>query len=116
MAKSAVHEALERLRQRSRGVDLYSYAELEEGKRMLSSTEKTLEQKVIDGELKGLFETAVDSLPELYRTVLVVRDCSENSMFANTIGIRFMTANTLMDKIPVLNRRLKSEGCFASAN
>jgi len=50
LTKIAVHEALARLRQRSRFVDVESFAESEKGNQMLRSTEGSPEQMALNHE------------------------------------------------------------------
>ena len=75
LTKIAVHEAFARLRQRKRLVDLDTIAESPGGQEhMMVSRERDPEQKLLDRELKGLLETAIDALPEIYRSVFVLRE------------------------------------------
>jgi RNA polymerase sigma-70 factor, ECF subfamily len=107
LTKIAVHEALASLRRRSRFVDFDSFAESEKGKRMLSSLERTPEQRVLNNELRNLLETAVDTLPEHYRSVLVLRDVegldtAETSeclaISEETVKVRLHRARAMMRK------------------
>ena len=107
LTKIAVNEALGRLKRRSRFVDLDSLAESEKGKRMLTSVERTPEQKVLNSELKNLLENAVESLPERYRSVLVMRDVEEMdtaetseclAISEETVKVRLHRARALMRK------------------
>lgn len=73
LTRIAVHEALGRLRRRARFEDLDSMVE-SEGDRMMVSNEPSPEQQASTSELNTLLETAVLTLPQNYRTVLVMRD------------------------------------------
>ncbi len=107
LTKIAVHEALSRLRRRGRFVDLDSLTESERGKAMLISDERTPEQKVLNSELINLLETAVENLPEAYRSVLIMRDVegmdtSETSeclgISEENVKVRLHRAHSLMRK------------------
>ena len=74
LTKIAVYEALARLRRAKRFVDIDSISESSgEHERMLSP-ERSPEQTVFNRELKTVLETAIDSLPEIYRSVFVLRE------------------------------------------
>ncbi len=80
LTKIAVHEALARLRRRSRFVEIDSTPESKRDN-MSSFTSKTRdpEQQVLDRELNEVLEAAVDVLPEIYRSVFMLRDVEEMS-------------------------------------
>src|ERR1700751_1761237 len=72
LTKIAVHEALARVRWRSRFVDIDSTPK-SEGDRMSIFTSRTRdpEQQALAQELKAVLEAAVDALPENYRSVFM---------------------------------------------
>jgi len=107
LTKIAIHEALRRLRSRARFVGIDSLAESEKGSRMLISKEHTPEQIALNNELKNLLESAVERLPESYRSVLVLRDVegmdtAETSecldISEETVKVRLHRARAMMRK------------------
>ncbi len=107
LTRIAVHEALARLRRRSRFVDLDSLAESERGKRMLSSAERSPEQNLLNGELRNLLEHAVDSLPERYRSVLVMRDVEglDTAETSECLGISEESVKTRLHRARSMMRK-----------
>ncbi len=107
LTKIAVYEALARLRRRSRFIDFDTFAESEKGKRMLSSAERTPEQKTLDNELKNLLERAVEELPEHYRSVLVLRDVEglDTAETAECLSISVETVKTRLHRARALMRK-----------
>ncbi len=107
LTKIAVYEALARLRRRSRFIDFDTYTESEKGKRMLSSAERTPEQKTLDNELKNLLERAVEELPEHYRSVLVLRDVEglDTAETAECLSISEETVKTRLHRARALMRK-----------
>jgi RNA polymerase sigma-70 factor, ECF subfamily len=77
LTRIAINEALSRLRQRRRMVDLDSLPETIKGESMLTSTEKSPEQKALNSELKSLLESEIERLPASYRSVLILRDVED---------------------------------------
>lgn len=75
LTRIAVHEALARVRKRSRLQSLDS-SEASNGDLMkfATSSERSPEQGSYDRELSGVIETAVLALPEEYRLVFMLRD------------------------------------------
>ncbi len=73
LTKIAVHEPLARVRRRSRfvGIELAPKS-WREG--MGVSKTPDPEQQLLTGELKAVLEAAVDSLPETYRSVFMLRE------------------------------------------
>jgi RNA polymerase sigma-70 factor (ECF subfamily) len=67
LTKIAVHEALHRLRKRSRSGDLESIMAT------ATSDAPNPEREAYDHELRGALERAIDRLPDTYRSVFVLR-------------------------------------------
>jgi RNA polymerase sigma-70 factor, ECF subfamily len=107
LTKIAVHEAFSRLRRRLRFVDFESFAESGRGKTMLISADRTPEQKALDCELKNLLESAVERLPEHYRSVLVMRDVEEmdTSETSECLGISEETVKIRLHRARALMRK-----------
>ena len=78
LIRIAVHEALARLRQRGR-LTQFDEASPEADTNMLYSTSESPEQYTAKAELGSLLEEAVLSLPEQFRTVVMLRDIEEMS-------------------------------------
>lgn len=75
LTRIAVHEALKRLRRRGRLADLDVVEAADEDALAVGS--RTPEDDASGGELRALLEEAIDSLPESYRVVFVMRDVEE---------------------------------------
>ncbi len=75
LTRIAVHEALKRLRRQGRLADLDVVEAADED--ALSAGPRTPEDDASGGELRALLEDAIDSLPESYRVVFVMRDVEE---------------------------------------
>jgi RNA polymerase sigma-70 factor (ECF subfamily) len=76
LTKIAVHEALGRLRKRGHLEELEAMAP-NEAENILVSVSDSPEQQASNAEVGHLLETAILSLPEGYRTVLMMRDIEE---------------------------------------
>jgi RNA polymerase sigma-70 factor, ECF subfamily len=74
LTKIAVHEALARLRRRARVVRLDGAPEEEDSVEMLKSPERGPEDRASQGELSALLDAALESLPESYRLIFVMRE------------------------------------------
>lgn len=75
LIRIAVNEALQRLRQRHRVVALAEEPAIpEEGMKLLERNEPNPEQRAFGRELGRLLEVTVDELPDLYRTVFMLRE------------------------------------------
>ncbi len=78
LTRIAVHEALARAQKRNRVQELDAMLpQIEES--VLVSGGPSPEQEASTGELTGLLEEGVLALPEMYRTVLIMRDIEEMS-------------------------------------
>lgn len=69
LTKIAVHEAYARLRSRQRTSGFDDYME-----ELMTASGRTPEERTFDSEMHSLLEVAVDSLPDDYRSVFVIRD------------------------------------------
>jgi RNA polymerase sigma-70 factor (ECF subfamily) len=74
LTRIAVNEALARVRKRGRFVAVDPKAQDEEPMNELSSDDSNPERWAASRELGGLLESAIDRLPESYRTVFVLRE------------------------------------------
>lgn len=74
LTKIAVHESLARVRLRRRLVGIDSFTESDEVNTMFASGAPSPAQEALTETLRVVLEAAVDSLPEIYRSVFVLRD------------------------------------------
>jgi RNA polymerase sigma-70 factor (ECF subfamily) len=75
LTKIAVYEALARARRRSRDRAPAPFAESgEDAMNTLPSSDPDPEQQALHGELRALLESAIESLPQTYRPVLILRE------------------------------------------
>jgi RNA polymerase sigma-70 factor, ECF subfamily len=102
LTKIAVHEASNRLRRRTRHTTIDS-ALLEESK--LSPTSQTPEHHRLAEETRVILESAIDHLPDAYRSVFVMRSIEEMStsdtaqclaLSEETVKIRLMRARRML--------------------
>ena len=80
LTRIAVHEALSRQRRENRYQELEPMSE-SDGDPMdgFASMALTPEEQASNSEIRGLLEKAVETLPDAYRTVFVLRDIEEMS-------------------------------------
>jgi RNA polymerase sigma-70 factor (ECF subfamily) len=83
LTRIAVHEALARARRGRRLVQIEDLSPRKEDS--MTSTERGPEQQAIQRNLQTLLETAIDALPESFRSVLVLREV-EGLSTAETAG------------------------------
>jgi RNA polymerase sigma-70 factor (ECF subfamily) len=78
LSRIAVHEALARRRRRGRYEEMKPMSE-DQGEKMdrFASQEPSPEQQVSSLETRRLLEQAIAALPEIYRTVFVMRDVED---------------------------------------
>ncbi len=86
LTKIAVHEALSRLRDRNRLQELEAMGP-EETEEILVSACKNPEQQASNAEMVHLLEDAILSLPEGFRTVVMMRDIEEMSTTETAIAL-----------------------------
>jgi RNA polymerase sigma-70 factor (ECF subfamily) len=75
LTRIAVYEALKRMRKQGRLSDLDVVEAADDSR--LSAPSRTPEDHAAGGELRALLEEAIDTLPESYRVVFVMRDVEE---------------------------------------
>jgi RNA polymerase sigma-70 factor, ECF subfamily len=68
LTKIAVYEAYGRLKNRRRTSGFDDYLE-----ELMATSDRSPEERTFDSEMRSLLERAVDSLPDEYRTVLMMR-------------------------------------------
>jgi RNA polymerase sigma-70 factor (ECF subfamily) len=74
LTRIAVHEALARLRRRERLTEIDSMSDHDDARGALTSAALDPEQQAITGELRTALEASLDSIPEMYRTVFILRE------------------------------------------
>ncbi|HWP42763.1 MAG TPA: RNA polymerase sigma factor [Blastocatellia bacterium] len=74
LTKIAVHEALARLRNRQRLVEIDASSESMEDQMKLESREPSPEQELLTHTMRMVLEAAIDRLPETYRSVFMMRE------------------------------------------
>jgi RNA polymerase sigma-70 factor (ECF subfamily) len=82
LTRIALNEALQRLRQRNRWVameDSEDQDAQEDGMKLVQKSEPSPEQQAFGRELARLMEKTIDELPELYRTVFILREVERMS-------------------------------------
>lgn len=81
LTRIALNEALQRLRQRHRwvAIDGGDPAAQGDGMKLLQPGEPSPEQQAFGRELARLLETTIDQLPDLYRTVVMLREVERMS-------------------------------------
>jgi RNA polymerase sigma-70 factor (ECF subfamily) len=79
LTKIAVHEALARLRKRERVVEIDAELGSMEGRMKLESKTPSPEQEVLTNTIRIVLESAVERLPQSYRSVFVMREVEQMS-------------------------------------
>ena len=74
LTKIAVHEALARLRARQRIVEIDATSGAGEDRMVLESKSPSPEQEVMTHTIKIVLESAIEKLPETYRSVFMMRE------------------------------------------
>ena len=120
LTKIAVYEALARTRRRSRfqpaspAMDVDEY---EDTMSTLRTTGTNPERQAIAGEIGRLLESAIDALPEHYRSVLVMRDVEGMSTAdtAESLAIAEETVKTRLHRARLAVRGILTEQAGLSA-
>src|SRR5262245_46405449 len=73
LTRIAIHEALARLRYRSRMTDIDDHTETVESVQELMADRRGPEQEVLTRSLGVVLEAAINNLPEIYRSVFMLR-------------------------------------------
>ena len=74
LTRIAVHEAIARARRRKRMVELDASRDSTEGRMELESKTPSPEQEVLTRTMRIVLESAVERLPETYRSVFMLRE------------------------------------------
>jgi RNA polymerase sigma-70 factor (ECF subfamily) len=109
LTKIAVYEALARARRRNRDRPPVSFPGSEEdAMSALPSPEPDPEQQALRGELRGLLEAAIESLPPTYRHVLVLREV-EGMSTAETAECLDLTEDVVKTRLRRARALLRDE-------
>jgi RNA polymerase sigma-70 factor (ECF subfamily) len=107
LTKIAVHEALARLRKRRKLVEIDAASEATEEKMNLESKAPSPEQEVLNQTMKVVLETAIDRLPQTYRSVFMLREVEGMNtaetakcldLSEETVKVRLHRARSLLRK------------------
>ena len=75
LTRIAVHEALGRLRRRGRFEEADAMPDWEERTMdLIGAAERNPEQQALRGEMRAILEAAFEAIPEIYRTVFMLRE------------------------------------------
>jgi RNA polymerase sigma-70 factor (ECF subfamily) len=119
LTKIAIHEALARQRQRNRIVDIVNTPDAEmQNMESLKSQSPSPEQQSLDLQARKFLEAAIDSLPERYRSVFILREIEELST-AETAACLELSEETVKVRLhrsrEMLRRKLYERAGAASA-
>jgi RNA polymerase sigma-70 factor (ECF subfamily) len=112
LTRIAVYEALARARRRGRVVEIDAMPDIrKESLPALRSSERDPERRVIDQNLRGILEAAIDELPPAYRLVLLLRDVEglSTAATADCLGIEVPAVKTRLHRARGMLRRLVAE-------
>lgn len=100
LTRIALNEALQRLRQRHRfvAIDGGDNVPQEEGMKLLSKSQPNPEQQAFGRELARFLEMAIDELPDLYRTVFMLREVERLST-AEAAEVLSVTEDTVKQRL-----------------
>ena len=109
LAKIAVHEAFSRLRKRKRVQEISVTPDRQDRSiEEVKSSDPGPEQQALQQETASLLEIAVDSLPDLYRTVFVLRNI-ENLSTAETAACMDVTEETVKVRLLRARRMIRED-------
>lgn len=112
LTRIAVHEALARLRRRGREAGAGAWCDPEEDLfGLLRSAVPDPEQQFLDGEMRFLLESAIESLPLAYRSVFVLREVEGLSTLetAECLGVSADVVKTRLHRARALLRDALSQ-------
>lgn len=108
LSKIAVYEAYGRLRKRKRVQDVPAAPEEGQTMEVIKSSDPDPEQQVLSREAASFLERAVDGLPDIYRSVFVLRDI-ENMSTADTAQCLEVTEETVKVRLLRARQMLRDE-------
>lgn len=107
LTRIAVHEALARKRRRERIDELDALAMNGDSMSILKSSDPSPEANTAQTQARQLLEEAIESLPEAYRTVVVMREVEEMSVAdtAETLGVSEGVIKTRLHRAHAMLRK-----------
>jgi RNA polymerase sigma-70 factor (ECF subfamily) len=109
LTKIAIYEALRRARKRKREQEIpASLGQPNEGIESMKSSEPDPEQQTLRCETASFLEQAVDALPEIYRSVFILREI-ETMSTAETASCLDLTEETVKIRLLRARRVLRKE-------
>lgn len=107
LTRIAVHEALARKRRRERIDELDALAMNGDSMSILKSADPSPEANTAQTQARQLLEEAIESLPEAYRTVVVMREVEEMSVAdtAETLGVSEGVIKTRLHRAHAMLRK-----------
>jgi len=109
LVKIAIHEAFSRLRKRKREQELPARPDqLNQGIEAVKSSEPDPEQQTLSGEAASFLEQAIDALPDIYRSVFVLREI-ETMSTAETASCLDLTEDTVKVRLHRARQALRQE-------
>jgi RNA polymerase sigma-70 factor (ECF subfamily) len=121
LTKIAVHEALARLRKQERVVEIDAELGSMEGRMRLESKGPSPEQEVLTNTIRIVLETAVERLPQSYRSVFMMREVEQMStaetaesldISEESVKVRLHRARALLRKDIYLQTGAATAGAF----
>jgi len=107
LTRIAVQEALGRLRRRGRFEEVDAVSEShEKTMELLRSRDRNPEDEALCRELRGILESSFDALPEIYRSVFLLREveAASTTEAAECLGITEDTVKTRLHRARALLR------------
>lgn len=107
LSKIALHEALARRRRRQRFVELEDVLQADKNSMITMANTPNPEQTALTRTLSGMLEAAIDTLPQAYRTVFVLRDVESlnTTETAESLGISEATVKVRLHRARAMLRR-----------
>jgi len=108
LTRIAVHEALARRRRRARFEEVDAMPEYDKRTmEQLTSKDLSPEDQAIRREMRGILEAAVDTIPEIYRAVFLLREVEalSTSETAECLGISEDTVKTRLHRARAMLRQ-----------
>jgi RNA polymerase sigma-70 factor (ECF subfamily) len=115
LTRIAVHEALARKRRKGRVDELDALEMRGDSMPILKSSTPDPEAETAQAQARQLLERAIDTLPEAYRTVVVMRDVEEMNVAetASTLGVSEAVVKTRLHRAHAMLRKelyLRAQG------
>ncbi|MFY9560689.1 MAG: RNA polymerase sigma factor [Terriglobales bacterium] len=121
LTRIAIHEALARLRKAKRFEEWDDMNESKQNSIQAAQTRSNPESETASGEMSRLLEQAIESLPENYRAVVMMRDVEEMStseaaeclsITEDNVKIRLHRAHGLLRKVLYAKVRISTTEAF----